>query len=116
MKLVRLFAGNDGDSRFEDIEIPLEDGGPIGRLSEWMGATGVLFRETGADYDWSWHNPPRRQLIVMLEGEVEITAGSGEIRRFGPGEVLLAEDTTGRGHASRAVGGRPRKTLFVALD
>jgi len=42
--------------------------------------------------------------------------GDGSKRLIGPGEVLLAEDTTGRGHISRAVGGRPRRSILVTLD
>jgi hypothetical protein len=30
--------------------------------------------------------------------------------------VLLAEDTTGRGHISRALDSEPRRSIFVALD
>jgi hypothetical protein len=30
--------------------------------------------------------------------------------------VLLAEDTTGQGHISRAVAGKSRKSLFITLD
>ena len=33
-----------------------------------------------------------------------------------PGESLLAEDTTGRGHKSIAVDGQPRRCLFIALE
>jgi hypothetical protein len=31
-------------------------------------------------------------------------SADGETRRFGPGSVFLAEDTTGKGHQTRAVG------------
>ncbi len=41
----------------------------------------------------------RRQLAVMLSGTCSITA-TGETRSFGPGDVLLVEDTTGSGHSS----------------
>jgi len=49
------------------------------------------------------HPSPRRLLFVYLEGTSEITAGDGEARLFGPGSVLLAEDTWGSGHSSRVV-------------
>ena len=52
----------------------------------------------------------------MLEGEVEIEIGDGSKRIFGTSDILLAEDTTGQGHISRAVGGKPRKSLFITLD
>ena len=96
--------------------MPLIDTGPIGRLSQTLAATGIIFRETGAGYDYGWHPAPARQFVIMLEGEVDIEAGDGTIRRLGPGDILLAEDTTGRGHCSRAVDGRSRKSVFVTLD
>ena len=40
--------------------------------------------------------------------------GDGTRRTFGPGEVLLAADTTGQGHISREVEG-PRRQIFVPL-
>ena len=117
MKVTRLYTGDDGQSHFEDVEIPLENLGPIGSMSRLMDATGVLFRTTGADYDYGWHNAPRRQFVIMLSGgRVEIEIGDGTCRRLGPGDVLLVEDTTGRGHISRAVDDEPRVSIFVTLD
>lgn len=116
MKVTRLYTGHDGEAHFEDIEIPLVDAGDIGRLSEMEAAAGIIFRETGPDYNYDWHNAPRRQYIIILEGEVDIEIGDGTIRRFGPGDILLVEDTTGRGHISRAVDNKPRKSIFVTLD
>ena len=116
MKITRLYTGPDNESHFEDRDIPLADRGDIGKLSELFGATGILFRKTGPDYSYTWHNAPRRQFVIMLEGEVEVQTGDGSRRRFVPGDILLAEDTTGHGHISRAVGGRPRKSVFVTLD
>lgn len=116
MKVTRLYTGGDGESHFEDIDIPLEDAGDIGRLSELEEATGIIFRETSSEYDYDWHNAPRRQYIIMLDGAVDVEIGDGTVRRFSTGDVLLAEDTTGRGHISRAVNNQPRKSIFVTLD
>jgi hypothetical protein len=116
MKVTRLYTGFDGESHFEDVDIPLKNEGNIGRLSESVKATGIIFRETDGDYNYDWHNAPCRQFVIMLAGQVEIEIGSGEIRCFGPGDILLAEDTTGRGHISRAEDNQPRKTIFVTLD
>ena len=116
MKVTRLYTGSDGESYFDDIDIPLEDNGDIGKLSEFMKVTGIIFRETGGDYNYDWHNAPGRQFVIILEGEVEIEIGDGEKRRFGTGDILLAEDTSGRGHISRAVDNQTRKSVFVTLD
>ena len=116
MQITRVYAGEDGESHFEDLEVALEDRGPVGRLSELVGATGILFRETDGDYALGFHNAPRRQYVINLVGSVEIEVGDGRKRRLGPGEILLAEDTTGRGHISRAVEGQKRVSVFVTLD
>ncbi|MGE0826785.1 MAG: hypothetical protein AB7G75_20320 [Candidatus Binatia bacterium] len=116
MKVVRVYTGADNKSHFEDIEIPLKDGGKAGFMSELMKATGVVFRETDGSYNYDFHNAPRRQYVVNLEGEVEIEVGDGTKRILRSGDILLAEDTTGQGHISRAVGGKPRKSLFITLD
>ncbi len=116
MKITRLYTGSDGESHFEDIEIPLEDSGDIGVVSQLQDATGIIFRETAPDYDYDWHTVPRRQYVITLRGAVDIEVGDGTIRRFGPGDILLAEDTTGKGHRSRAVNAQPRQSIFVTLD
>ena len=43
MKITRLYTGSDGESHFEDIEIPLEDSGDIGVMSQLQDATGIIF-------------------------------------------------------------------------
>jgi hypothetical protein len=53
---------------------------------------------------------------MLSGGQVEIEVGDGSKRRLGPGDVLLAEDTSGRGHRSRAVDGQARTSLFITLD
>lgn len=116
MHVTRISTGPDGETHFGDVEVPLSDAGSIGRLSEVVLATGVVFRETPADYDYDWHPAPRRQYIVLLDGAIEITVGDGETRRFGGGDVLLVEDTEGRGHRTRTIDGRVRRSLFVVLD
>jgi uncharacterized cupin superfamily protein len=116
MKITRLYTGQDNESHFEDFEMKLEDSGDIGKLSEKLNATGIIFRETGGDYNYDFHNAPERQYIVMLDGEIEIETGRGEKRRFTGGDILLAEDTTGRGHITRSIDGNTRRSLFITLD
>jgi hypothetical protein len=116
MKITRVYTGADNKSHFEDIEVQLKDGGKAGFMSALEKATGVVFRETDGSYNFDFHNAPRRQYVVNLEGEVEIEVGDGTKRLLRSGDILLAEDTTGQGHISRAVGGKPRKSLFITLD
>jgi quercetin dioxygenase-like cupin family protein len=62
-----------------------------------------------------WHNAPRRQYVITLAGRVEIGLGDGSLHRFGPGEGILAEDLTGKGHTTGAVGDEPRVMMIVPL-
>jgi hypothetical protein len=40
-------------------------------------------------------------LVLWLTGEVEFETSDGNVRRLPAGSVVLAEDTTGKGHISR---------------
>jgi hypothetical protein len=116
MQIVRVYTGADGESHFEDIDVEFAESGAFGKISKMVKARGVLFREVGGDYDLDFHNAPRRQYVVNLTGSVDLEVGDGTRRRLGPGTVLLAEDTTGRGHKSQAVAGEARTCLFIPLE
>jgi hypothetical protein len=49
--------------------------------------------------DWLAHVAPQRQWVILLSGRVAVTT-DGERREFIPGDVILAEDTTGQGRLS----------------
>ena len=112
---VRLYTGDDGLSHFQDVEVELGNAGEASMLSETMAVSGLNFRRNSLAYNLDYHPAPRRQFIVNLTGGVEITASDGEVRVFGPGSIMLAEDTTGKGHISKAIGNEERLSLFVHL-
>ena len=114
-KYVRLWEDKDGISHFEDVEVPLSDNGRASDLSPTLPVSGLNFRRNSMQYDLDWHPAPRRQFIVNLTGGVKITASDGEERVFGPGSIMLVEDTTGKGHKSQATGSEERLSLFVHL-
>lgn len=114
-KVTRVYADGDGESHFDELEIPLRDAGEIGRLSDERPARSVIFRENDADYDYDWHNAPQKQYIVLLDGEIEIEVSDGERRKFAGGDILLVEDISGKGHRTRTVDNRPRRSIFVTI-
>lgn len=116
MQILRVYTGDDGQSHFEDLPIEFTERGSLGRISSMIQARGVMFREVDGDYDLDFHNAPRRQFVINLKGSVDIEIGDGTVRRLGPGDILLAEDTSGQGHKSRAVDGAPRECLFIPLS
>ena len=116
MKIHRLYADEHGETHFQDVEIEFTETTHAGRMSARKPATGIIFREVPPDYDLDWHPAPRRQYIINLDAGVQITASDGEVRRIGAGEVLLVEDTRGKGHLSKALEGKLRHCIFVTLD
>lgn len=115
MRYTRMYADAGGETHFEDVEVPASDNGRSSSLSEVFKVKGLQFRHTRPDYDLDFHNAPRRQFIVNLTGGVEIEVSDGEVRRFEAGTVFLAEDTTGKGHKSRALNNQERFSLFIHL-
>ncbi len=109
MTYTRLFTGDDGDSRWEDVELPftLTDFAPPApplAVSDELGATGLMFVTFPVGWRGDWHPAPRRQFQFFLAGNVGAESGDGETRQFGPGDAVLVEDVTGTGHRSWVVG------------
>src|SRR5690625_3516739 len=115
MQITRVYSDDNGDSRFEEISIPLNPSGDIGALSERYTHECVTFRGETPGYDYDFHTAPDRQFIILLDGETEIEAPPGEKRRFGAGEILLMEDVTGKGHKTRNLQKIRRKSIFIVL-
>jgi hypothetical protein len=79
---LRIFADASGETHMQDINIALQPR--------------KLFKDTYGAVDYA--SSPR---MVWLTGEVEFETSDGNIRRLAAGSVVLAEDTTGKGHISR---------------
>ena len=124
MRYVKVTGDGHGGSRFEDVDVPqtaapyAENVPPL-LVSAAVEATEVVF-VTSPDYIGETdpqllHPAPRKQFLVVLEGELEIETANGERRSFVPGMVLLVEDFEGQGHITRVRGDGPASTLAVAL-
>ena len=108
-------ADPDGASRFADVILPYATSqGPM-RATAPVPAVSLSFRWTPGDFDMPPQLAPRRRLVLVTEGAVEITVSNGESRVFRPGDVLSIGDTWGQGHSSRAVGGAFR-SAFITLE
>jgi hypothetical protein len=116
MKITRVYADERGESHFADEEVELKDAGTIGHLSEPIPAKHVMLRRNEPGYDYDWHVAPSRQFIVLLDGAIEIETSDGARRTFRGGDILLMEDTTGRGHRTKNIEARERRSLFIVLE
>src|ERR1700738_2085109 len=108
--IVRIYTGDDGQTHFEDLSLPAEESHNVAL----QAGGNLVFRRFSAGHLSDWRNAPRRQYIFILAGQMEIGIGDGTTRRFGPGDVVLADDLTGRGHTIRSLGG-PRISATVPV-
>jgi quercetin dioxygenase-like cupin family protein len=104
----RFWSDSTGESHFEDDEITFASSNfappaPPLDVSAFAPAQQVGFVRMAAGWYGDWHPAPRRQFMFNLAGEVEVQVSDGEVRTFRPGDVVLLEDTTGKGHTTRIV-------------
>jgi len=116
----RLYSDADGESHFEDLEAELvaaEFAPPAPRvnLSSFLPATRLAFFGAPAGWQGDWHPASARNLFIVITGEWEIEASDGTVRKFAPKDVLLTEDTIGKGHKSAVVGFNESLAIVVQL-
>jgi hypothetical protein len=116
MQITRVYSDKDGESHFEEIEIELKSAGEIGRLSDNYPVENIIFRENDPDYDYDWHPAPKRQYIILLDGEIELEVSDGEKRVFKGGDIIFVEDISGKGHRTKSITDKPRRSIFVTID
>ena len=118
-KMWRVYSGADGQSHLAEVPLamkPFRDvEGAHGEGTPMQAATGIAFRAAPPGYVLDWHCAPRRQYSISLSGTAEIEVGDGTIARVEAGDVVPAEDLTGRGHVTRVIGDRPRLYAIVPL-
>ena len=118
---VRLYADASGITHFADEQLVLTRAGAgatpeqrlfVNRLGDLKG---VMFAKLKAGTIENWHVAPRRQFMLCVRGIVEITAADGEKRRMTPGQFMLLEDLSGRGHRTHAVGDEDHVALALPV-
>jgi quercetin dioxygenase-like cupin family protein len=118
-KMWRVYSGADGESHVAEEPLALKPftdlEGAYGEGTTLQPASGIAFRVAPPGYVLDWHCAPRRQYSISLSGTAEIEVGDGSVVRVGPGDIVLAEDLTGRGHVTRVIGDQPRLYAIVHL-
>lgn len=120
MTYARIYADENGETHIEDVQVEFTarnfapPASPL-HLSPMMDANRVAFMHFPAGWHGDWHPTPRRQYIIFLSGVVEGETSDGDSRSFGPGDVVLLDDTVGRGHQSWVKGDIPAEAVVVQL-
>ncbi len=121
MELVEIYADAAGETHFRRTEIDFEvrdfapPSQPI-RVSAEMTSTSSLCLVAPPGWDKDFHPTPHKQLAVMLEGEVSVSATDGDTIDVRPGNVLLLNDKASKGHLTQVQGGRDASFLLIGLE
>ncbi len=115
MKITHLFTNKNGLSSFADIDLPLEREG-VEQFIGLRAGTMMTLNETDAGHSYDWHNAPKKQWVVTLQGIIEVRLRDGTSRQLGAGSILLAEDLTGSGHATTVISKEPWRCVYLPFD
>lgn len=109
MKYVRLQCDKNGDSHFEDATLKLDEAdyrppAPLVFVSHAYQTDGVQFIRLPSGWTADAIQVPKKQFLICLKGQLEVTASDGKMRTFVSGDIVLMEDGEGKGHRSRVKG------------
>jgi hypothetical protein len=114
VRVKRLYTGPDGESHLDEVDLPTvhkDAGAVLTRL--YTTDTEIGYGAPGQFIDWHIVSTPR--FLIVLQGQIEIGLGDGSKHVLVPGDIVLASDTSGRGHTSRTLGDVPVLALTVRL-
>lgn len=107
MKCLRIYATPDGESHFDEVELPTRkisvhpDAAPFDATTNYPASQVRITHIPAGMREVAWHGVPAPVLTVRLDGSVEYETSDGEIRNVSAGSFVLVEDTHGKGHLSR---------------
>jgi hypothetical protein len=119
--LTRLFTGTDGLTHAEQIPMRLElnPAFPGTERSDRIDVRAMQILRWPAGTVNEWHNasqtPGGHQYVMTLSGRGEVELSDGTRIALVRGQVLLAEDLTGKGHITRTVGSEDWVSVHVSI-
>jgi quercetin dioxygenase-like cupin family protein len=122
VKYLHLYADAEGESHFEDVAVPATTARSLVETwTEFMFSDPIPV-ETMTLVDVPpdpgdpeiWHPAPQRYFAILIKGELEMEASDGEKRRVAAGDLMLLEDTTGKGHRTRELNDGGQVLLLIS--
>ncbi|MGJ0208819.1 hypothetical protein SD208_09910 [Ochrobactrum sp. BD67] len=107
MKCLRIYASPDGESHFDEIDLPTTkrsvhpEAVPFDVTASYPASRVRITHIPAGMREVAWHKVPEPVLTVRLDGSVEYETSDGEIRHVSAGSFVLVTDTHGKGHLSR---------------
>ncbi|KAI3593557.1 hypothetical protein D9X30_1284 [Cupriavidus sp. U2] len=116
----RIYADDAGESHFGALSFDMAERSfapPAPRF--WVSRMDEAVRQGFLVVPTGWvgdlHPAPVRMWIFLLDGEMEFETSDGERRALVPGGTLLLDDTRGKGHRSRVIGGNIATLAMVEM-
>lgn len=105
----RIYADERGNSHFDTVKVEqsLAQAAPPAAPFYVSGdnpASKYRFYTFEPGWIGELHPAPARQFLALMSGAVEMETTDGTVTKLGPGDLVLLEDTTGRGHVTRNIG------------
>lgn len=105
----RIYADAQGGSHLDTVTVEQQlmtaaPPAPPLYVSAANPASRYLFYTFEPGWFGDLHPAPTRQFLALLSGAVEVETTDGTVRRLGPGDLVLLEDTSGPGHRTRNIG------------
>ena len=115
--ITRFFTGPDGLTHAEVIDgkFPPGAAGSENEIFKLLANGGAVLRRSPPGRVNDYHTASRRQYIVTLSGYGELVLSGGQTLKVGPGDIELAEDTTGKGHITKTVGTEDRVSIAIPV-
>jgi hypothetical protein len=118
IEFLRIYSDPDGISHFEMDNIVLESKdyappAPPLYTSKLESANNSIFLELPPGWFGDWHPTPVRQWLILMSGKCEFEAGGGERMIRKAGDVVLLDDTHGKGHQTRVLGDVPVRIAAI---
>jgi hypothetical protein len=101
MRVVRIFTTDSGESAIEIRQVPMSKAERP--MSETFKCDSIFFRETPEGHVQDLHRAPRRQLVFLTSGILELESSEGRRLICRPGDLIFAEDMQGKGHITRSL-------------
>lgn len=121
-KYVRIYTDEAGESHFEDLETELifmEFAPPEAPLATAPFLPSAKIEWLGAPLGWEGdvpHPVSTKSVFFTTQGEYEVTASDGDVRRFPASAAFLLEDTWGKGHRTTVTSDTDVVIMVVAVD
>src|SRR6185295_10439990 len=108
--ITRIFNGPDNLAHSEEVEMKF-----TGDVSKMLQVTGAELHRGAPGRVSDWHRGPSRLYVITMSGRGELEVADGKKIPVEPGHIELIEDTSGKGHITKVIGGEDRVTLHLLI-